>query len=57
MDMTFAGFFRNSNNVAISFIGIVLGFAFFFLVTFAVIMVMDFMECMLHDLRLHWVEF
>ena len=57
MDMTFAGFFRNSSGFIVSFIGIVLGFAFFFLVTFAVIMIMDFMECMLHDLRLHWVEF
>ena len=57
MDMTFAGFFRDSSGFFVSFIGIVLGFAFFFLVTFAVIMIMDFMECMLHDLRLHWVEF
>lgn len=38
-------------------IGLVLSFVFFFTVSFSVIMVMDFMECFLHALRLHWVEF
>ena len=38
-------------------ISIILAFLFFFMVTFAVIMVMDTMECFLHALRLHWVEF
>ena len=32
-------------------------FVMFLLVTFGVIMVMDLMECFLHALRLHWVEF
>ncbi len=36
---------------------IVVFFVMFCFVTFAVIMVMDFMECFLHGLRLHWVEF
>jgi V-type H+-transporting ATPase subunit a len=35
----------------------VLAFVMFFIVTFGVIMCMDFMECFLHALRLHWVEF
>ena len=29
----------------------------FWTITFSVIMCMDFVECALHTLRLHWVEF
>ena len=32
-------------------------FFVFATVTFFVLMFMDVMECFLHDLRLHWVEF
>lgn len=34
-----------------------LGFSFFMIATFAIIMGMDTLECFLHSLRLHWVEF
>jgi V-type H+-transporting ATPase subunit a len=36
---------------------VILGFFIFANVTFAVLMCMDLMECFLHTLRLHWVEF
>lgn len=36
---------------------IILGFMFFLIVTLAIILLMDTMECFLHALRLHWVEF
>ncbi|CCI48788.1 unnamed protein product [Albugo candida] len=40
-----------------SFIAIFIGFAVFAVVTFGVILSMDVLECFLHALRLHWVEF
>jgi V-type H+-transporting ATPase subunit a len=36
---------------------VIIGFFIFANVTFAVLMCMDLMECFLHTLRLHWVEF
>ena len=56
-EMIFGWTIQNSNNMFISFFVIVVGFVFFFFVTLAVIMIMDTMECFLHALRLHWVEF
>ena len=38
-------------------VGIYVGFAVFAAVTFAVLLCMDVLECFLHALRLHWVEF
>mmetsp|Transcript_31946 Transcript_31946/g.54106 ORF Transcript_31946/g.54106 Transcript_31946/m.54106 type:complete len:120 (+) Transcript_31946:2641-3000(+) len=38
-------------------LGLVIGFAAWFSATFAVLICMDTMECVLHALRLHWVEF
>ncbi|KAH9258979.1 hypothetical protein BASA81_002599 [Batrachochytrium salamandrivorans] len=38
-------------------IGTYIGCAVFFAVTFVVLMCMDNLECFLHTLRLHWVEF
>lgn len=38
-------------------IRVIFGFSFFVLVTVGIILLMDTMECFLHALRLHWVEF
>lgn len=40
-----------------SLLFVIIGFFIFANVTFAVLMCMDLMECFLHTLRLHWVEF
>ena len=40
-----------------SFIYSFFGFGLFAGITFAVLLMMDVLECYLHALRLHWVEF
>ncbi len=55
--MIFGFTIENSSNKFVSTIVIIFGFVFYAFVTLAVIMMMDFMECFLHALRLHWVEF
>ena len=44
-------------NMATQVIMLFVGFVIFASVTVGVMMCMDVMECFLHTLRLHWVEF
>ena len=50
-------FLNSENGYFFNTIGIVIAFPMFLMITFFVLIVMDCMECFLHALRLHWVEF
>ena len=48
---------EGKHHFIIDAIGLIFSFFFFAAVTIGVILLMDLMECFLHALRLHWVEF
>ena len=57
LDMIFRPWIQGQGNPVVDGLVAAVMFVMFLLVTFGVIMVMDLMECFLHALRLHWVEF
>lgn len=52
----YGGGFESESPVGTT-LGLFISFFAFFSITFGVLMCMDTMECFLHTLRLHWVEF
>ena len=58
IEKTFIGYIQNDHtNIASSVIGVFIYFLVFLFATAFILIFMDAMECVLHTLRLHWVEF
>jgi len=57
LNMIFGFAITDATSALKSTVSIIVFFVAFFFVTLAIIMLMDVMECFLHALRLHWVEF
>ena len=58
IEKTFIGYIQNDQvNIVSSVVGVFIYFLVFLLATGFILIFMDAMECVLHTLRLHWVEF
>merc|ERR1712187_198982 len=57
LQMTLKNFITGCSTLAIGIPGAIIGSGAFVAITFAILGLMDSMECFLHTLRLHWVEF
>lgn len=57
LSMIFANSLKNPQSILSASLICIIGTAFWFAVTLGIIMGMDLLECFLHALRLHWVEF
>ena len=58
IEKTFIGYIQNDHtNIVSSVIGVFIYFLVFLFATAFILIFMDAMECVLHTLRLHWVEF
>jgi len=56
-DLIMVNIINNLKSPYYMWFGIFIAWSAFFGATFAVLLAMDFLECFLHALRLHWVEF
>lgn len=56
-EMLLKPYISGHNSIGFDVVMACIMFVMFIIVTFAVLMIMDLMECFLHALRLHWVEF
>lgn len=57
LEMIFMNEVASAENKYSVIVRVILGFSFYMIATFGIILCMDTMECFLHALRLHWVEF
>lgn len=57
LSMTLQSFISSPSMLYVSIPGAILGSGAFIGISFAILFMMDSMECFLHTLRLHWVEF
>ena len=57
LNMVLMPWLKGNNSLVVDVVFTCITFVLFLIITLGVILLMDFMECFLHALRLHWVEY